>query len=97
MGKKYLFIILLLSLSHFGKAQLSYSTSNHLNTFKLKYVGSVPDSAKMVLDSVTQLFSKYIKSELPINVKVEWNDLGAKVQSSCTPTETYMNFENCPI
>ncbi len=66
-------------------SQINYLKNDSNNYFKCTYANETPDSVKNVIIEVTKHLSKYIKTEVAINVRIEWTEMGTIIQASCGP------------
>lgn len=95
--RKYWYLLSLFFFYSSVYGQLTYSKNDNYNYFSISYTNSfTPDSVKRVIEKTTLDISKYINSNIPINIRVDWIAQKANIQASCTPNGLITNFKNCP-
>jgi len=97
---KYFFILFFqIYFSNIVFSQSLYKSNDSQNYFISHFSenDSIPSEVKLVILKVSGDLSKYIKTTIPINVKVEWISQNNKNLASCSANGFYSNFKNCPI
>jgi len=97
---KYFFILIFqVGLTNIIFGQSLYNINDKQNSFAYHFseTDSVPNGVKLVIKKVTEDLSKYIKSSILINIKVQWISQNNKNLASCSAYAFYSNFKNCPL
>ena len=90
-------MFLLASLPVLCFSQDIYSPLSSTSKFDVYYFNSTPGEVMSVIDEATMFWSKYVVSNIKINIKVEWTQMAENVQSACSPALSKENFKNYTI
>ena len=92
----YIFFFLTISAAYAQNSNNSVLKTNKSN-FILSYSSNCPDSLKQVVEYVTDIWSQYIYSQIPISIHVSWQNLASNIYAYANPTLLKQNIPELPF
>jgi len=71
-------------------------TTQYANPFKLHFQTAPSSEVLAVFNKATEIWSEFIFSSVPINVYIEWTNLGNGILGSAGPSNILRNFDGAP-
>jgi hypothetical protein len=94
---KCLLLIIFYFTCEITNGQITFDPNDINNYFTITYNNqTTPVSVKEIITKTTLQLSKYIKSTIPINIKVDWIAQNPNIQASCSSNGMISKFKNSP-